>query len=283
MIVNGKAIANDIKEELREEVKKRAIPPTLFIFSVGHNPISEKFLKIKKKFANDIGVVIEEKKFYENASTEEIIGVISNSSKENVGIVVQLPLSKSIDTQKVLNMIPPTHDVDVLSEESFRLYKDGHLDILPPVVGAIKEILFRHNIFVGNKNVVIVGKGKLVGLPAAIWFERHQSNVKVIDTKTINPEHYTLNADIIVSGAGKPHFIKPDMIKDHVVILDAGTSEEGGKLSGDVDPKKKKKALLFTPVPGGIGPVTIAKLFENLLIIIKPCGKLTKDKPCENV
>ncbi|MDP3726334.1 MAG: bifunctional 5,10-methylenetetrahydrofolate dehydrogenase/5,10-methenyltetrahydrofolate cyclohydrolase [bacterium] len=269
MIIDGRAIANDIKEQLKKEVKGRTVAPTLFIFSVGENTVSEKFLAIKKKFASDIGVLVVEKKF-NNINTAELSKEISSIGKQaNCGIIVQLPLPKDIEKQTVLNSIPPTHDVDVLSEESFKLYKDGHLEILPPVIGAIKEILFRHNIFVGNKNVMIVGKGKLVGEPAAIWFERHQGIVHVIDTKTKDPKTMLQNADIIVSGAGRPHFIKLDMIKEGVVILDAGTSEEGGKIAGDADPLCAKRALLFTPVPGGIGPVTVAMLFKNLLELTK--------------
>ncbi|MBI2047757.1 MAG: bifunctional 5,10-methylenetetrahydrofolate dehydrogenase/5,10-methenyltetrahydrofolate cyclohydrolase [Parcubacteria group bacterium] len=269
MIIDGREIANDIKEKLKQEVSGRDMPPTLVIVSAGENPVSEKFLNVKKKFAHDIGALVEEKKLDNGAATEEIINIISNSASKNIGIIVQLPLPKSIDTQKVLNAIPPTHDVDVLSLKSFELYKEGTLSVLPPVVAAIKEILFRRNVFVGNKNVVIIGKGKLVGAPAAIWFERHQSSVQVIDKNTLNAERYTLNADILMLGAGSPHFLKSDMIKEGVVILDAGTSESGGKFEGDADPLCANKASLFTPVPGGIGPVTVAMLFRNLLTLTK--------------
>ena len=269
MLVDGKEIANDIKERLKTEIQERKTPPTLFIFSVGENAVSKKFLSIKKKFADDIGVCVTEKHFDE-ISTEELVQAIISTTKENSrGVIVQIPLPKNIDTKTVLNIISPTHDIDVLSEESFRLYKEGTLPILPPVVAAMKEILFRHNVFVGNKNIVIVGKGKLVGVPAAIWFERHQSNVTAIDEHTLNPTRHTLNADIVVLGAGSPHFLKPDMIKEGVVILDAGASEVSGKSRGDADPDCAKKASLFTPVPGGIGPVTVAKLFENLLELTK--------------
>ena len=269
MIINGREIANDIKEKLKQEVSGRDMSLTLVIVSVGENPVSEKFLSVKKKFARDIGAVVEEKQFDGNTSNEEIIQAISESAKENTGIIVQLPLPKSLDTQKVLNAIPPPHDPDVLSEESFGLFKEGASLILPPVVAAIKEILFRHNVFVGNKNVVIIGKGKLVGTPAAIWFERHQSNVTFIGREILDPKPHTLVADIVVLGAGSPHFLKPDMIKEGVVILDAGTSEISGKLEGDADPLCADKASLFTPVPGGIGPVTIAMLFRNLLELTK--------------
>lgn len=270
MIIDGKEIANDIKERLKKEIKGRGAPPTLVIISVGENPVSEKFLSVKKKFAKDTGVLIKEKKLNKTVSTAEAVKTISNSAKKNTGIIVQLPLPKSLDTQKVLNAIPTTHDIDVLSDKSFELYGEGVLPILPPIVGAIKEILLRHNVFVGNKNVVIVGKGRLVGKQAALWFKRHQGNVQVVDSKTLDPKRYTLNADIIVLGAGSPHFLKPDMIKEGVVILDAGTSEVRGGLVGDADPLCAHKASFFTPTPGGIGPVTVAMLFRNLLKLTQP-------------
>ncbi len=269
MIINGREIANDIKERLKKEVVARDNPPTLFIFSVGDNAASEKFLAIKKRVASDIGVPIVEKKF-NTIHTDELSQEVSSVSKQaNCGIIVQLPLPQDIEKQIVLNAIPPTHDPDVLSDKSFELYKSGELPILPPVVGAIKEILFRHNVFVGNKSVVIVGKGKLVGVPAAVWFERHQSIVQILDSKTPDPERYTRNSEIIVLGAGSPHFLKPDMIKEGVVILDAGTSESGGRTEGDADVSCARKASLFTPTPGGIGPVTVAILFRNLLELTK--------------
>ena len=277
MIIDGKEIANDIKEKLKREVSARDSAPTLVIVSIGENLVSEKFLSVKKKFAADIGVLVEEKKLDTNVSEDEVVETISMSTLKNTGIIVQLPLPKSIDAQKILNAIPPAHDVDVLSEGSFKLYKEGTLPVLPPVVAAMKEILFRHNVFVGNKNVLIVGKGKLVGLPAAIWFERHQSNVTAIDEHVSSPIPYTLVADILVLGAGSPHFLKPDMIKEGVVILDAGTStefststsESSGKLLGDADPACAGKSSLFTPVPGGIGPVMVAMLFKNLMEITR--------------
>src|SRR3989344_380253 len=153
MLVNGKAIAEDIKERLKKEIKGRIVAPTLFIFSVGVNSVSENFLNIKKRFGSDIGFQIVEKRFEDIDTTNLIREINSVAQKENSGIIVQLPLPKSIDPKAVLNAVPWTRDVDVLSEQSFELYKEGTLPILPPVIGAMKEILFRHNVFVGNKDV----------------------------------------------------------------------------------------------------------------------------------
>ena len=185
-------------------------------------------------------------------------------------IIVQLPLPPHIDTERVLNVVPPERDPDVLSEKSIALFEKDTSAILPPVLGAIKEILLRSGVFVGNKKVVIVGRGKLVGAPAAVWFKRHGSNVALLGRDTADLKPHTAEADIIVLGVGSPGLLRPDMIKPEAVILDAGTSEEGGKLLGDADSACAEKAGVFTPVPGGIGPITVAILFQNLLTLSKP-------------
>ncbi len=283
MLINGKEIAQNIQEKLKQEISATNTStntkekPELFIISVGENPVTQKFIQQKKKFGEAIGITVTEHTLNEDITTEEIIEKIQSLKNERGGIIVQLPLPNHIDKTAVLNSIPVSHDVDVLSQKAFELFKNGDSTIMPPVVGAIKEILLQHNVFTGNKNIVVIGKGRLVGEPSAIWFERHQGNVQIIDSKTPNPEHHILNADIILSGTGRPHFVKPDMVKSGVVLLDAGTStalsastsEQGGTLKGDIDPTCAEKASLFTPVPGGIGPITVAVLFRNLLVLLK--------------
>jgi len=136
---------------------------------------------------------------------------------------------------------------------------------LPPVVGAIKELSKRQHVVFAGAKVVVVGEGRLVGKPAALWAKKQGAQVKVIHRNTERPEEILKTADIIISGAGDPGIIKPEMIKEGVVIFDAGTSEEGGVLKGDANPACADKATLFTPVPGGIGPITVAVLLRNLV------------------
>lgn len=269
MIVDGRGIAKELKERLKEEVRALVNPPMLFIFSVGENPVSERFVSLKKKFAADVGIRVIEKKFDEKASTARVVEGIKSVVGDNVSVVVQLPLPPHIETKEVLNAIPPECDPDVLSEKSIALYEKDALPILPPVVMAIKEILFQRGVFVGNRNVVIVGRGKLVGAPAAVWFKRHGSNTVLLGRDTLDLKIHTTKADIIILGTGNPGLLKPDMIKPGVVVLDAGTSETEGKLAGDADPKCAERASVFTPVPGGIGPVTVAMLFANIVILAK--------------
>ena len=273
MIVNGKTIKGELKDTLF--VRAKAIPPddrpTLFIIMAGANPIVKSFVSIKKKFAESIGVPVREYVFSDAraVTTSSLVGIVQEiaHSKKNGGIVVQLPLPPQVDTQAVLDAIPFRYDIDVLGDESVRLFTERKLAIFPPVVGAIREILRRNSVFLGDKKVAIIGTGRLVGAPASVWFKRVAAEVKVFDiTRPPNAEEL-LAADIIVLGIGKPGFLTPDMVKDGAIVLDAGASEEGGKIVGDAAPEVAEKCALFTPVPGGIGPVTVAVLFQNLFAL----------------
>lgn len=267
MTIDGRKITKELKEVLKKDIKKYRKELCISIFESDHTLAGEKFVNIKKKFADDIGVSFNKYEIPNSADTEFLKKMIEDVSYKSNGVIVQLPLHSHLDRDEVLNAIPYCLDIDVLSKESFQKFKDGTLPILPPVVGAIKEVLDRCGVDVRKKKVVIIGKGMLVGAPAAIWFEREGANVEIVDSKTPNLEDKTYSADIIVSGAGKPHIIAPDMIKDGVVLLDAGTSEIHGKLTGDAHPSCAGKCSVFTPVSGGIGPITVAMLFRNLLTL----------------
>ncbi|MBI4087408.1 MAG: bifunctional 5,10-methylenetetrahydrofolate dehydrogenase/5,10-methenyltetrahydrofolate cyclohydrolase, partial [Candidatus Liptonbacteria bacterium] len=235
------------------------------------NAVTKNFVAIKKRFAEALGIPVEEKIFddAELPATASLVRAVEEivARGKKGGIVVQLPLPSSVDTQAVLNAVPPQYDIDVLGEESLRLFREGQLAIFPPVVGAIREILERNSIFLHGKKVAVLGQGRLVGVPVAAWFRKMEADVAVFDsTHPPKPEELR-RADIIVSGIGKPRFITPDMVRDGAIVLDAGTSEAGGKIVGDASPAVAEKCTLFTPVPGGIGPVTIAILLQNLLTL----------------
>lgn len=259
MIIDGKKIASQIREELKFNGK-----PILGVFKITDGVkedikfATEKFISIKKKFADSVGVEVVEVKLSENQTTESVIDEIKKRESEFDGIIVQFPLPNHIDMERIRNVIPSKKDIDVLGDVARR---DGIM--FPPVVGAFKEILDRNNIKIKDKIIIIIGKGELVGKPAKAYFEKEGGRVSILDR---DDEINVSNADILVLGAGSPGLIKPEMIKEGVVILDAGTSEDKGKLAGDADPQCAEKASLFTPVPGGIGPITIAVLFKNLLV-----------------
>jgi len=186
-----------------------------------------------------------------------------------------LPLPKQINIQYILDGIVPEKDPDMLSSKSVGLFSSGRSKLLPPVVAAIDHIFKNHGIEPKSKKVVVLGVGRLVGKPAAIWLINQGATVTAIDENTDDPTLYTINADIIISGVGIPHLIKQNMIKDGVVAIDCGTSvgssdaKSERALRGDMDPSVVEKASLFTPVPGGVGPITVAMLFKNLVALAK--------------
>ena len=267
MIVNGKMLAQEIKREVQQSITKQNLSLRLLVLVQTESLAIQKFVFIKERIAKELGIAIIIKKVKLTASTEEIVALIREYQHSVNGIVVQLPLSTHVDTEIVLNAIPQTHDVDVLSKDAFALFEKGGADVLPPVVGSIKEILEQNGVMVRDKYVVIVGNGKLVGIPMTIWFTLQGAHVSIVTEDSNDIESLTREADILVLGAGHPNLIIPSMIKTGVVILDAGTSEAQGKLAGDADQACASKAALFTPVPGGIGPVTVAMIFKNLLVL----------------
>lgn len=269
MIIDGEKITQELKEALKDEIKKRGKDLCISIFESDHTLAGQKFVDIKKRFADDIGISFNEHEVPESADTASLKKMIEGASSKSDSIIVQLPLPSHFDRDEVLNAIPYCLDVDVLSQKSLQKFEDGTLPILPPVVGAIKEILDRSGIDVKGKKTVIIGKGMLVGAPSAVWFKREGGNVEILNSKTHNLEEKTHNADIVVSGVGKPHILAPDMLRQGVVLLDAGTSEMHGRLTGDAHPSCRDKCSVFTPVPGGIGPITVAILFRNLLTLSK--------------
>jgi methylenetetrahydrofolate dehydrogenase (NADP+)/methenyltetrahydrofolate cyclohydrolase len=267
MMIDGKKIAADIKHELKNEIEQLGTAPVLAIVIVGDDPVIESFVRIKKKFAGEIGVHIEEHRYSDTIDTDTLLSKVEELVLDDSihGVVVQLPLSEHIQTPDVLHALSAQKDVDVISQEGMMLFESGDAPFLPPVVGAIEEILRREAVSIEGKKAVVLGNGRLVGKPAALWLKRRGAHVSVLDRESIDTLSQIKSADVLVLGAGVPGFVKPDMIQEGVVILDAGTSEEAGKLAGDADPSCGEKASIFTPVPGGIGPITVAILFRNVI------------------
>lgn len=262
MIVDGKKIANELKAELSSELRARDLKLRLDVILVGDNVASEKYVERKRSVGGEIGidvVVHELMGDIKQSDLEEELKRLAEDKKVN-GIIVQLPLPKQINEKEILDLVPAEKDVDALSSEA---------RVLSPTVGAIREILVRNNVDLANKKIVVVGQGKLVGRPTALWLTQEGHNVSVVDSKTQNVDELLLLADIIVSGAGSPELITPDKIRDGVVIVDASTSESNGQLTGDADPACANKCSVFTPVPGGVGPITVVMLFKNLFDLNK--------------
>jgi len=267
MNINGKQIAEDIKNTLKERVAKLPRKPRLDIVYAGKNPVIEGFLRMKRRMGEGIGVETNLHHFPSSVSQKSLIEEIRKiaADKNSDGMIIQLPLPPELDTETILSAVPPEKDVDVLSENALLLFEQGKIALLPPVVGAIAEILKRENISVAGKNAVILGNGRLVGRPAAAWLKQNGATVSVFEKTSGDPKLALKTADIIVSGMGAGYFIKPEMIREGAMLFDAGASEEAGEIKGDADPLCSDKCTIFTPVPGGIGPITVALLFKNLL------------------
>ncbi len=263
MMIDGKTIAAQIKDEVRNLASGSA-PKRLGIFVVGEHPAIEKFVEKKRAFGVDVVVDVEVLRFPPDVSEDELVAAIANATHD--GIVVQLPLPAHVDRQKILDSIAPEQDVDVLgAREIERVFRRDTMR-LPPVVAAVAEIFKTHDVDLTDKKIVIVGMGALVGKPVTLWLQREGFEADIVDKDTPDSTESLLAADVIITGAGDPWFIQPDMVKEGSVLIDAGTSSSAGKLRGDIDPACAEKAALFSGVPGGVGPITVAALFRNLFL-----------------
>ncbi|NBD73749.1 hypothetical protein GVX82_01765 [Patescibacteria group bacterium] len=270
MTVDGKALAHELRGELKKRVAQFSLdaPPSLLVIVTQESRVTKSYISLKEKVAEELGIRFARFQLDVFGGTEDVVHEILHGARTHDGIVVQLPLVRTVEENAIKHIMPITHDVDVYGETAWAQYREGHLPILPPVVGAISDILHHNSLTVTGQKVVVVGDGWLVGKPAAVWAERMGAESVTVITKESNNRVGPLkDADLIISGAGHPGLITPDLVKEGVIILDAGTSEANGKLAGDVDPAVAEKARLMTPVPGGIGPVAITRLFDNLLTL----------------
>lgn len=272
MVIDGKKLAQEIIEDLK---KQRSLIPKkirLAVVLIGDNPASLSFIKQKQKIAQELNIDFRLYQYPENIKTKELrrkIGAICRVTY-NRGVIVQLPLPASINNQVVLNAILPLKDPDILSERNLGDFYANRLTTLPPVVGAIKFLLEKYQINPEGKNVLIIGRGQLVGKPVGLWFIHQRATVTIANSQTKNLANQLKAAEIIVSSAGIPGLIKGEMVQNQSVIFDAAVVSEIGKLKGDCDLLSlKDKVSLITPVPGGLGPLTVAFLFKNLLEMVK--------------
>ncbi|OHA59686.1 MAG: hypothetical protein A2589_02415 [Candidatus Vogelbacteria bacterium RIFOXYD1_FULL_46_19] len=262
VIVDGRQIASQIQRKLSQEVTDNNIKLKLAVVLVGDNKVSARYVDRKVAFGQAIEVEVTVREFDSSIHEEELINEIERLTIDQSigGVVVQLPLPTHLDTEKILSAIPASKDVDALGLEPM---------VESPVVEAVKEILDQYKVKVTDRQVVVVGAGRLVGRPLAKWFTEEGGAVELVTKSTDNLAGALALADIIVLGAGEPGLVKPDMIKEGAVLIDAATSEVAGRLAGDADPDCAKKCAVFTPVPGGVGPLTIAMLFKNFFDLVK--------------
>ncbi len=267
MIVDGKAIARELHQSLSREASLMKPQPSLAVFISQSTFEVKKFVDIKIRAAEEVGITVDVIQSPYRQKTEAFVHALLEAARTHDGLLVQLPLAPSLDANTIRQVMPITHDVDVYGLTAFQQFKEKRLPIFPPVVAAISEILYRQHSAPAGKKVVIVGDGQLVGTPSAIWATHMGAEVTTVTRDTPDIAVATREADMIILGAGSPGLLTPDMIKEGAIVMDAGTSESEGKLAGDADPACAEKASLFTPVPGGIGPIAVAKVLENLLTL----------------
>jgi len=263
MIVDGKKIAAEILADVKNKISTLPRAPRLTVFTCAPNFETQKFLALKQKRAEEVGIEVKVVELDPRILTALVIQTIHETVPVTDGIVVQLPFPPSIDIASVLASVPASHDVDALT------YDGADTAVLPPVVGAIDAIATHYQVAWTGAQVVVVGQGRLVGAPAALYATSQGAQVTVLEKDTADYEQTIKEADILILGAGVPGLVTASMLKPGVVIFDAGTSEEGGLLVGDADISVANIASLTTPVPGGIGPITIAILLRNLVTLVK--------------
>ncbi len=271
-LLDGKKLAQKIITDIKEEVAGMNKHLRLAVVVVGNDPVVQKFIAQKRKIAEQIGVDFKIYPFEETVSARDLRARVAEivHEKKNTGVIIQLPLPSHIGKQHMLNAIVPDKDVDVLSSRAIGNVVVGKSPVISPVAGAVKALFDEYGIQCAGKRIVIMGNGALVGKPVALWLLSERVGFSIIDEGTPDVSALIGDADIIISGIGKSGFITGAMIKEGVIIIDAGTSEQNGKFAGDVDfESASKKASFITPVPGGVGPVTVAMLFKNLVELAK--------------
>lgn len=275
-IIDGKLISQQIKDELKletEQLKGNGITPTLAVILVGNNPASKVYVNNKKKACEYIGIKSLSYELSEDTTQFDLLTLIDElNHSENVdGILVQLPLPKHYDEEKILMSISPAKDVDCFHPLNVGIVQTGGNGFLPCTPAGIIELIKRTGIDIAGKNCVVIGRSNIVGKPVATLLLRENGTVTICHSKTKNLSDICRQADIIVVATGVRNTLTGDMIKDGAVIIDVGMNRnEEGKLCGDVDYEGcLEKASAITPVPGGVGPMTIAMLMKNCLISAK--------------
>ena len=272
-ILDGKAVSLKVKESVKvraDELKKFGVEPTLAVVLVGEDKASQTYVRAKEKACNEYGIKSVAHRLSENTTQNELLALINvlNLDDSIHGILVQLPLPKHIDTNVVLAAIDPQKDVDGFHAVNVGKLVSGLDGFVPCTPLGVMEILKEYGIDVAGLNAVVIGRSNIVGKPMANLLLNASATVTVTHSKTKNLKEICKNADLIVAAIGKPFFLKADMVRDGAVVVDVGINRlDDGRLVGDVDfDEVAPKCSYITPVPGGVGPMTIAMLLNNTIL-----------------
>lgn len=270
--IDGKEVSASVRNDITEKVTElsaKGVTPGLAVIIVGNDPASRVYVNNKKKGCEQTGMNSFEYALPEETTTDELIALIEklNGEKDVHGILCQLPVPEHIDEEKVLNAISPDKDVDAFHPANCGKVMTGDYTFAPCTPAGMVEMLKYYNIPIAGKHCVIIGRSNIVGKPMAMLMLKENATVTVCHSRTQNLAEITKQADILVAAVGRPKFVTPDMVKDGAVVLDVGINRmEDGKLCGDVDfDAVCEKTSYITPVPGGVGPMTITMLLKNTL------------------
>lgn len=276
-VLDGKKVSLHLREEITKEINKLNIRPKMVDIQIGENPASDIYIAGKEKAANQVGMDFECIRYSADTNEDEIIKKIKelNNDKSVNGIFIQSPVPNNFDEIKLMNTVIPEKDVDGLTYLNAGMLLNNKESMISCTPNGIMQILKFYKIDVESKNVVIVGRSNLVGKPLMNLFINANATVTLCHSKTKNLEKITKKADILVAAVGKKHFITQDMVKRNSVIIDVGINRVDGKVYGDVDyDGVKDKVKAITPVPGGVGPMTITMLLYNVLKAYKIQNKI---------
>jgi methylenetetrahydrofolate dehydrogenase (NADP+)/methenyltetrahydrofolate cyclohydrolase len=270
MIIDGRKISQQILKQLQTEVAKLPARPIFCDILVGDDPVSAQYVRMKGKQAESIGMKFRQAEYPATINTEQLIQEIQkiNQTPDLCGLIVQLPLPKHLDKTAVLNAIASDIDVDCTGAVNSEKFYAGKGDLVFPTAAAVMALLDSLNLDLGKKKFAVVGQGELVGKPVSFLLKQRNYQLRVADIKTKNTASIIKNADVVISAVGKPKLITGEMVKAGSIIIDAGTSESKCGIVGDVDFESVKNiANYLSPVPGGVGPMTVAMLLKNVLSV----------------
>ena len=272
-IIDGKAVSAAVKEQVRDEIARDGIKAGLAVVIVGNDPASRVYVNNKKKACEFCGIQSFEYALPEETTMEQLLELIDTlNGDENVnGILVQLPLPKQLDEKEVIARISPEKDVDAFHEQNVGKIMIGNYSFLPCTPSGCMDLIHSTGVEISGKECVVIGRSNIVGPPMAMLLLHENGTVTVCHSRTKNLAEVCSRADILVAAVGKPNFVTADMVKEGAVVIDVGINRlPDGKLCGDVKfDEVSEKAGWITPVPGGVGPMTIATLMKNTLTAAK--------------
>jgi len=282
-LIDGKQISANVKEQVRKEtaelMEKHGIQPALAVVIVGNDPASRVYVNNKKKACELVGFKSFEYALPEDTTQEELLELVHtlNEDKNVNGILVQLPVPKQIDDKAIIQAISPEKDVDAFHAENVGQIMIGDYKFLPCTPAGVMELIDSTGIEISGKKCVVIGRSNIVGKPMAMLLLHRSGTVTICHSRTVDLPSITREADILVAAVGKANFVTGDMVKEGAVVIDVGMNRlENGKLCGDVNfAEVEPKASYITPVPGGVGPMTIAMLMKNTLTATKLQNHIT--------